>query len=540
MNKKTKITTIPERNRLFFFRKVPNWLIASILYGLSWCMFFGYNLSFLSWFAFVPLFYELEKKESFLEFYKTTLFFFVVAILIICHGFLITPKEQGSVLIAAVIEIIMSTGSFAIFYPIQKKLGFARSLVIFPFLIALWEWFYQWLDFTLGYVMLSHSQAQNTWLIQYIDLFGVWSIASWVMGFNVLIYIQLKKFKGHYFDVPFLKRMAFIGLIMILPPLIYADITYNTIEGQPKRQINITLINTDFSLNIDTYGLYIKKLERLTHITDSADYELKQRRQATDLYVWHEGAVDFGNDQTFYNFIDSAVRDWKTPLLTGMQIIPANASKTDRRRVNRATLIQSGSNAGNCQFYDKVHLAPGREKIPYHQLLAMVPGFPVAINDSNWVKSGGEVSLISLQTRNKQNVKIGTPICMEQNYPAIWSDMAMAGAECFVQLSYEAWWTMGYFKKQMANITRLRCIETRRSTARCSNGGSTQFTNAFGEIIASATTPEGSLSTNVNLYQKKSFFCEYQWFYPVFCLIFIVMYCFVSVITKIKFVEKLN
>ncbi len=534
MNKKAKKATIPEKNRFIFFRKIPNWLIAAILYGLSWCMFFGYNLSFLAWFAFVPLFYELEKKDSFLEFYKTTLYFFVVATLILAHGFLITPKEQGSVLIAAAIEIIMSTGSFALLYPIKKKLGFARSLVIFPFLIALWEWFYQWLDFTFGYVMLAHSQAQNTWLIQYIDLFGVWSIASWVIGFNVLVYLQLKKFKGQYFDVPFLKRISLVCLAMILPPLVYADLRYVEIEGQPKRQINITLINTDFGLNINTYKLYIKKLERLTHLTDSIDYEFKQRRQATDLYVWHEGAVDYGNDQTFYNFIDSAVRDWKTPLLTGMQIIPANASKTDRRRVNRAALIQSGSNESNCQFYDKVHLAPGREKIPYHQYLSFFPGFPVAVNDSGWFKSGNKVSLISLQTRNKQNVKIGTPICMEQNYPAIWSDMVLAGAECFVQLSYEAWWKMGYFKKQMAYITRLRCIETRRSAARCSNGGSTQFTNAFGEIYAICSTPEGSVSANINLYQKRTFFAGHQWFYPVFCLIFIILYFFVLVFPKIN------
>ena len=538
MNKKAKKASIHEKSSLNFFRKVPNWLIAAILYGLSWCMFFGSSLSFLAWFAFVPLFYELEKKRSFKEFYKTTLFFFVVAILIICHGFLITPKEQGSVLIAAVIEIIMSTGSFALLYPIQKKLGSTKALVIFPFMVALWEWFYQWLDFTFGYVMLSHSQAQNIWLIQYIDLFGVWSIASWVMGFNVLIYLQLKKFKGQYFDVPFLKRMVFVCIIMILPPLIYADICYNKIEDQPKRQINITLINTDFGLNINTYKLYIKKLERMTHLTDSTDYEFKQRRQSTDLYVWHEGAVDFGNDHTFYNFIDSAVNDWKTPLLTGMQIIPADASKTDRRRVNRAALIQNGSNEINCQFYDKVHLAPGREKIPYHQFLAMIPGFPVTVNDSSWFKNGEHVSLISLKTRNKQNVKIGTPICMEQNYPAIWGDMAMAGAECFVQLSYEAWWKMGYFKKQMANITRLRCIETRRCAARCSNGGNTQFTNAFGEITALATNREGSLSANVSLYQKVSFFSGHQWVYPFFCLIFMLIYCLVLVLTKINLLNN--
>jgi apolipoprotein N-acyltransferase len=44
---------------------IPLWLISGILYGLSWPIFEGINLSFLAWFAFVPLFVFLEKNKQF-------------------------------------------------------------------------------------------------------------------------------------------------------------------------------------------------------------------------------------------------------------------------------------------------------------------------------------------------------------------------------------------------------------------------------------------------------------------------------------------
>ncbi|MCX6277478.1 MAG: apolipoprotein N-acyltransferase [Bacteroidetes bacterium] len=505
-----------------YFKAPPNWLISSVLYGLSWSMFFDANLSFLAWFAYVPLFYDLEKKNSFWSFYKTGLFFSVVAYLIICHGFLFSAGNHLLVIAGSANELLMSSFVFALLYPFKKKFGFTRALILFPFIIALWEMVYQWLDHSYGYLALSHSQCQNTWIIQFIDLFGVWSIATWVMGFNVLLFFISRKSNGKYFTFRFLKKILLICCLMILPPLGYSMIRFLQIEDQNRQKVNITLINTNFSVRDSIiYEDYVSRIERLTFLTDSIDYESKSRNLRTDLYVWPEGAVDYGNDSMFYSFIDSAVRDWHTPLLAGMQIIPENATATDRRRVNRAALISPGVLQNEFQHYDKVHLAPGNEKIPYHQFLVKIPGFPVAINDSSWLKSGNKVQLIELQLQNGRKVKMGTPICLEQNYPEIWSEMARRGAGFFVQLSYESWWTARYFKIQMANITRLRCIETRRSAARCSNGGITEFIDGYGKIQSQAKPGEGCLTASLSLNNEITFFVKYGWNYCVICLIFI-------------------
>lgn len=499
---------------------IPNWLIAAVLYGFSWCMFFGINLSFLAWVAYIPLFFDLEKKNSFRGFYTTALLFSVVSYLIICHGFLFTTGKHLLVFTGASIELLMSSFAFAFLYPFIKRSGFRTALLMFPFITALWEMAYQWFDHSYGYLMLSHSQCQNTWIIQFIDLFGVWSISCWVMGFNVLLFFTLKSANGNYRSFRFIKKTSMVCGLMILMPLGYSLVRYHQIGDIPGRKITITLINTNFSVQkVPSFESYVQRIERLTFLTDSIDYELKSRNLRSDLYVWPEGAVDYGNDSMFYRFIDSAICDWKTPLLAGMQIIPGDAVPGDFRKVNRATLISAGGSPGDFPYYDKVHLAPGQEKIPYHRLLHKIPGFPFALNDPAFCKNGREVKLIELQPVNGEKVKMGTPICMEQNYPGIWGEMTRLGAGLFIQLSYESWWTARYFKIQMANITRLRCIETRRAAARCSNGGITEFIDWYGNISTQSNLPEGTLTAAMAVNTELTIFTRYPWIFPVICLL---------------------
>lgn len=515
--------------------KIPNWLISGILYSLSWTFLLDFNLSFLAWFAFVPLFYELEKKNTFWYFYKPILFFSIISLPILYGGFMIVPQKQIYTILYALHEMLLQTLPFILLYWLKKRLGFNKSLWLFPFIFGLWEWIYQQFEHTFGYVMLSHSQAKNIWLIQYIEILGVWSIAVWVMLFNVLLFFVLKK----YYDQRITKKLRYkvltVVAIMIIPSLTYSFIRYKQLNNQKTETVNITLINSNFPLKPATYTYddYVAEIERLTYIVDSANYYSKHK---TDLYVWHEGAVDYGNDEDFKNFITEAVNDWQTPLLTGMQIIPANAPKNDRRSVNRAMLIADSTKTYNANnFYDKNILVPIIERIPYHNFLSKLPFFPIELTDNRYYKPDTTVRLIETKTRNKQKIKFGTPICMEQNYSQVWNEMSLKGAEFFVQLSFENWWLSKSFKKQMAQLTRLRSIETRRYTARCSNGGITEFIDFFGSIKKQATTPEGAIDYNLVLNHEKTFFTKHSYFFPVLSILVILILYIILSMTDISF-----
>lgn len=548
------------------YQRFPKWLLAAILYGISWSYFAGLNLSFIAWFAFVPLFIDLENRNTFRAFYSRALLFSSVAYFIICHGFLFTARVHYFIFIGAADELFLTSISFALIYPFKKRYGFKTALMIFPFVISLWEWLYQQFEHTTGYLMLSNSQCRNTWFIQYIDLFGVWSIGCWVMLFNVRLFFQYKKLLVNPKSPAVKKKFVWICLAMLVPPLLYFAFKHWQYDAKPGKQINITMINSQFTIWDSSPERWANKIERLTFLTDSIDYELhstvrggesyttfssavaeregglKSKRLKSDLYVWSEGAIDYGNDTTVTHFINTAINDWQTPLLTGMQFIPEDAAKDDFRRVNRAALFDNDSQNKN-NFYDKQRLFPIREKIPYHELLAKTFYLPYKINDPSFLKEGTGINLIDLKIENKRKVKIGTPICQEQNYPEIWSEMAVKGAECFVQLSFESWWYLDYFKKQMADITRLRCIETRRCAARCSNGGVTSFIDAMGKIYSPAEKKEGVTKANLSIDNDVSFFSNHQYLFLLMCLLMVFAFIVHSELRqshecKIKFLRK--
>lgn len=522
---------------ILLYQRFPMWLFAAILYGISWSYFGGINLSFLAWFAFVPLFVDLENRDTFRAFYSRALLFSAVAYVIICHGFLFTARVHYLIFIGALDELFLTSVSFALIYPFKKRYGFRTALMIFPFVISLWEWLYQQFEHTTGYLMLSNSQCRNTWFIQYIDIFGVWSIACWVMLFNVLLFFQYKKLKTDPKSPAIKKKFVWICLAMLVLPLLYFAFKHWQYDTKSGKHLNVTMINSQFSIWDSEPDRWATKIEKLTFLTDSINYELKSKNLKSDLYVWHEGAIDYGNDTSITHFINNAIIDWQTPLLAGMQFIPADAVKDDMRRVNRAALFDNDPQNKN-NFYDKVRLFPLRERIPYHELLLKIPSFPYKINDPSFLKEGKEIQLIDLKIENEKKVKIGTPICQEQNYPGIWSDMAVKGAECFIQLSFESWWYLDYFKTQMADITRLRCIETGRYAARCSNSGVTEFIDAFGNIYSPAEKKDGVTKANLSIIDSVTFFSNHQYIFLLICLLAVFTFTIYSEFGQVRLKNK--
>ncbi len=202
-------------------------------------MIFELNLNFLAWFAFVPLFITLENKNTFRSFYFQCFLFSIVAYFIICHGFTITPRRQILTLIGSASELFMSSIPFAILYPFKKKFGFKKSLILFPFIIVLWEYLYQWFQHTYGYLMISHSQSENLWLIQFIDTFGVLSIGFWVMLFNILLFFAYKKYQESKNVTKFVRKVVIISAVMLIPPSFYAIIKFSRLEKNKSEKLNI-------------------------------------------------------------------------------------------------------------------------------------------------------------------------------------------------------------------------------------------------------------------------------------------------------------
>jgi apolipoprotein N-acyltransferase len=503
-----------ERTRLKI-GKFPWWLPGAVLYGVSWPMPWKVNLSFLAWFALVFLFISLERADGFRRFFGIAWGFTFISYTICSGWFLDIPTNKILIGLGALTESLSLPLPFIPYYFIKKRFGFNKPVYLLPFLFVVGEWLYCSLEHNLSYLLVAHSQTADPWLIQYADLFGSLSITFWVVLFNALLYSALAASGYRPFSLSFLKRAVPSIVLMVSVPLAYAAYRNRRLQERPANRMRITMINTRFAPNPETDTQQVKNLDRTVELTDSADYCARKTGPARDLIVWHEGAIPMGNDPEILRFVQSAVDDWQTPLLSGVEFYEKFENTRYGQPVNRVVLFTPNPGPSERrQFYDKIVLAPGWESIPYLSLFHRV-GIRFR-NEFKFHRKGDRIRLFDIPGRARP-VTLGAPICFEQNAPWLWNRMVRLGAEGFIQVSFESWFGKTYFQKQVAYITRLRAIETRHGVARCSNGGLTFFVDPFGRITSQAQGSESAVTDDLALSKTMTFYTHHPGLFPLIC-----------------------
>ncbi len=435
------------------------------------------------------------------------------------------PQAKAEIAVIFFLEEVWFFIPFLFLFGIQKKWGFNRALWLFPIIWMLWEWLYLSLEFTMGTHLSAYSQSSNLWLIQFIDLTGMWGLSFWLMLFNVLLFKQYQAQQYHWKPALFSMKTAFIVAMMLGIPLLYSAVAFSHF-GTPTRQksLRVSLVPTQFSasfLNDRQNDYWV--VEQTLHRSDSLAYYQGQRGLHSDLYVWPEAGLNF--ELGFYNLdtlLTEAVTDWQSALLTGGKGIVTGLDSTDQRfYVSGILLSHRAMQAG---FHHKTVLTPGQEAIPYHRFLAKLPFFPIAETDARYFRAGLVSEPLPLTTQNGTTFRVGVSLCFEQWYPQHWVGLAQNQADFMVHLAGEGWYGDVGFQQFMANVTRMRCIETRRQSARCANVGLSLFIDQLGRFYEQPLS--GTLRTaTANLYAAEgvTWYARFPDWFPltgliVFCL----------------------
>ncbi len=430
---------------------VPQWLIGGLLYGLSWPIFEGVNLSFLAWFAFVPLFLHVEKNGH--SFWQAMLGGYAAMLVFgACTGSWLFHFPQGKGLIAVVtlLELFYIFLPFIPLFILHRRMGFQRAIWLFPLLWTVWEWTYLHLDFTMGTHLSAYSQSSNTWLIQYLDLTGMWGLSFWLMLFNVLLYKAYVASARQLFSAQFAKRMARVALPMLALPLLYGQVAHARYVATPGEWLDVALVPTNFTaaeLNTPSLGTFI--VENTLHRTDSLAFSRRATDlPAADLYVWPETGLNYQMGYSnLSTLLQDAVNDWDGALLTGCKGVPAHYDSTDLRTYVSGALLAPNAPTS---YHHKTRLTPGQEAIPYHHWLAQLPGFPVPATDPRFFRRGASAQPLQLTTRRGKSFQVGVSLCFEQWYPNQWAALAKNGADFFVHLAGEGWYGTVGFQRFMA------------------------------------------------------------------------------------------
>ena len=126
--------------------------------------------------------------------------------------------------------------------------------------------------------------------------------------------------------------------------------------------------------------------------------------------------------------------------------------------------------------YDKVHLVPFGEYLPFPSLFSFAGGLTKEVGQFERGNSRAPLDAAGM--------RIGVFICYESVFPGEVRQFAAQGAQVFVNISNDAWYGDSGAYAQHLNQTRMRAIENDRWLLSATDTGVTASIDPFGRIAA--------------------------------------------------------
>ena len=200
-------------------------------------------------------------------------------------------------------------------------------------------------------------------------------------------------------------------------------------------------------------------------------------KQHADLIVWPESPAPFYvSDPFFRDAIGGVARQANSWVLVG-SIGTRNASETPdhiTRMFNSAALVKpSGEWVAS---YDKVHLVPFGEYVPFKRLFSFAGGLTKEVGDFSQGTSRAPLEA--------DGSKLGVFICYESIFPDEVRQFAAQGAQVLVNISNDGWYGDSGAYAQHLKQARMRAVENSLWLLRDTNTGVTASIDPYGRVVA--------------------------------------------------------
>ena len=225
-----------------------------------------------------------------------------------------------------------------------------------------------------------------------------------------------------------------------------------------------------------TKEYFEETLRDLSAISLHPPGEMKDSRRH-DLIVWPESPSPFyTNDPLFRDAVSALARQSGTWVVAGsIGLTPAmHGGGPGSQIFNSAALINP--QGAWVQRYDKVHLVPFGEYLPFPQLFAFAGGLTKEVGE---FQRG--VSRTPLEAGDE---RLGMFICYESIFPDEVRQGPLQGAQVLVNISNDGWYGDSGAWAQHLQQTQMRAIENERWLLSATNTGMTASIDPYGRIVA--------------------------------------------------------
>ena len=458
-------------------------IISAVLLILA---FPDFDFWFLAWFALVPLFFAVEReKDSVIKSFLVGWTFGVTFFFGTCWWLTFAPITYAAMpavlvyffMLCAASVVGILPGIFgALFSIVLKRFG-SYAILSAPFLWTFTEFLRMWLTGN-NWNAIGYSHSFQTNLIQTAQLGGVYLVGFLIVTFNTIIAIVFLSFITIYernfaFKSPrFGKDSLFfvvLFLLFFIPVVFFPN--FAGIFNENKNTANVVAVQPNVPMN----GLTIEKYQQLlTRHIQLAENALKQR--TTDqgqrtIVIFPESPMIFqyGRDDELQQFLrDFAVRNNASVLFNSAEL-------TEKKRIlNSAVMIDERGE--KIAQYDKIHLLPFGEYIPFPEPLASQ--MPAFVGNFEF---GDEYDLLPFG-----EAKGGVMICFESHFGELSREYARRGADVLIEMTNDGYLgNTPVLRQHLANSV-FRAVETNRPLVRVTNVGVTAHISERGEVIDAA------------------------------------------------------
>ncbi len=232
-----------------------------------------------------------------------------------------------------------------------------------------------------------------------------------------------------------------------------------------------------------------------------------------DLIVWPESPAPFySSDPLFRDAISALARQSQAWVIVG-NLGTSNASLAPEQAseiYNSASLVSpSGEWVGR---YDKAHLVPFGEYVPFKRIFAFAGGLTKAVGE--FTPGNSHAPLDAGGTR------IGIFICYESIFPDEVREGPAQGAGVLVNISNDGWYGDSGAFAQHLKQARMRAIENARWLLRDTNSGVTASIDPYGRVVASVPRKVRTvLHAPYALSNETTFYTRHGDWFPYLCAI---------------------
>jgi apolipoprotein N-acyltransferase len=358
--------------------------------------------------------------------------------------------------------------------------------------------------------LLGTAQVDNISLSRITTLTGVYGVSFEIMLVNVAL--------AAAFLVPRRKRNTLLVASLAAAVVLQAGrlVDAPALKADHAALLVQENIPVDENWTRENFDRTLRELVELS-VKDAGTGDSTQSK--VDLIVWPESpAPFFTNDPLFRGPVSDMAREahnWVVTGAIGNRSAGHGAADTSAGNAASEVFNSAGLVSPTGEWtarYDKVHLVPFGEYLPFPNLFAFAGGLTKEV--------GGFEKGQSRAPLNAGGTPLGIFICYESVFPDEVRQFANNGAQVFVNISNDGWYGDSGAYAQHLNQTRMRAIENNRWILSATDTGVTAAIDPYGRIVARIPRKErGTLVAPYALTSVTTFYAQHGDWFAFLCAI---------------------